>query len=125
MTAPKSFLESLEFYINPKMEKETVYIGKHQLRFKTKLIKDFDLSDGDRLRIGFLKDEPKHVYLIKSDNEQGQLLTSRNNSYQIAFKGIIKKFDLMEPQNARYEIGEREGTKFIKIELPKFGPEKP
>lgn len=125
MNKPNTFLESLEFYINPKMEKDTVYIGKHQLRFKTKLINDFNLSDGDRLMIGFLKDEPAHVYLIKSTDERGQLLTVRNNSYMIAFKGIINKLGLMEPQNCRYEIGERDGIKYVKVILPKFGPEKP
>lgn len=115
--------DQIEFVINPKMEKDTVYLGKHQLRFKTKLVKDFGLTHGDKLKIGFNKEEnPKlHMYLVRCiPGEQGfQFCESKNHTYSIAFKGLFRKLNLLEPTNARYTI-EKAEFDYIKIIIPKF-----
>lgn len=115
--------DQIEFFINPKMEKDTVFLGKHQLRFKTKLVHDFGLQHGDKLKIGFSKDEnPKvNIYLVKClPGEQGfQFCESKNHTYSVAFKGLFKKLDIVEPTNARYTI-EKSEFEYIKITIPRF-----
>ena len=112
-----------DFFINPKMEKQTVYLGKHQLRFKKKLVDEFDLKDGDRIKVGTLKSENpiKHLYLIKGkDDETGFKVVVRYDTYVISFKGMYDKLQMDKPQNARYDIVEMDGVKVVKIVLPKI-----
>jgi hypothetical protein len=110
-----------DFFINPKMEKQTVYLGKHQLRFKKKLVDEFNLKDGDIIRVGFLKSETqkKHLYLVKGNgDETGFKVTIRNHSYAIAFTGIYDRLKIDRPQNALYQLVVMDGVKVVKIELP-------
>lgn len=112
-----------DFFINPKMEKQTVYLGKHQLRFKKKLVEEWGIKDGDRIKVGTLKLEKpiKHLYLVKgNDDEIGFKVVGRNDSYIIAFKGMYDKLQIDRPQNARYEIKEIDSVKVVKIVLPKI-----
>lgn len=111
-----------DFFINPKMEKQTVYLGKHQLRFKKKLVQEWSIKDGDRIRVGLLKSEEpkKHLYLVKgNDEETGFKVVVRNDTYVISFKGMYDKLQIDRPQNARYEIVEMDGSAVVKIVLPK------
>ena len=112
-----------DFFINPKMEKQTVHLGKHQLRFKKKLVEEWDIKDGDRIKVGTLKSENpiKHLYLVKGkDDETGFKVVVRNDTYIIAFKGMYDKLQIDKPQNARYEIVEMDSVKVVKIVLPKI-----
>lgn len=117
-----SSVEQFEFFINPKMEKKTVYFGLNQLRFKRKLVDDFGIKDGDLFRIAFLKKEMpiKNLYLIKtsSDDEIGYKVTFANSSYSMSVKGLKDKLNIRSKGNARYEIIEIDGQKVVKIELP-------
>lgn len=112
----------LEFFINPKMEKQTVYISSHNLRFKMKLVNELSIKDGDIMRVGLDKTEKplRHFYVLKANNDDtvGFKVTIRNNSAVIAFKGMKQKLQIDKAQNCRYELIEVEGMKGIKVKLP-------
>lgn len=112
----------IEFFVNPKMEKETVYMGRHNLRFKMNTVRAFDLKDGDRIKVGIDKTENpmKHVYLVKTEdrNDTGFKVIIRKNSCMIAFKGLYDKLQIQKPQNCRYEIIDFQDKKWIKVLLP-------
>lgn len=117
-------MPELEFFINPKMEKQTVYLGRHQLRFKMKCVKELDLKSGDILMVGLDKNEKplRHLYVLKTDSDSatGFKVILRNNTCTISFKGMYDKLQLQKPCNARYELIKNEKFNGIKIVLPRF-----
>lgn len=116
-------MKDIEWFINPKMEKDTVYVGKHNLRFKMKLVNEWGLKDGDILRVGINPNETplKYFYVVKnneSDKFTGFKLIIRNNSSMISFKGMFDKLQFTKSQNCRYELIEEDGRKGIRVTLP-------
>jgi len=116
-------MKDIEWFVNPKMEKDTVHVGMHTLRFKMKLVKEWGLKDGDILRVGINPNEKplKYFYVVKnndSDKFTGFKLIIRNNSSMISFKGMFDKLQFTHAQNCRYELIEDDGRKGIRVTLP-------
>lgn len=107
------------------MEKQTVYVSSHNLRFKMKLVNELNLNEGDILRVGIDKDEKplKHFYVLKSNDPKvdvGFKVIIRNKSCMIAFKGMKDKLQIQRPGNCRYQIVEVDGSRGIKVKLPEI-----
>lgn len=87
-------------------------------------VREFELKEGDRLKIGLDKSEKplQHIYITKTEdkNDTGFKVVINNNSCLIAFKGLYDKLQIQKPQNARYEIIEFQNAKWLKITLPKI-----
>jgi hypothetical protein len=118
-------MEGIEWFINPKMEKDTVHVGLHTLRFKMKLVHELELKEGDILRVGINPNERplKYFYVVKNneaDKFTGFKVTIRNKSCMISFKGMFDKLQFSRPQNCRYETFEEDGRKGIRVTLPKI-----
>lgn len=105
--------------MNPKMNKETVHIGKNgQLRFKKSFVDQFKIEEGQRFSIGYDASEPKEqitaLYLVR-DDKNGIKVNYSNSSFHMCAVGIAKEFNIDTPAMLFYEPYKDEETEAIKI----------
>jgi hypothetical protein len=111
----------LKIYDNPKMNKDSVFIGKTgQLRFKSRFVKEFGIEKGQVFNIGIDSEEkiPTALYMVKSDNQNGLKVMYGNSQYFLCAKGLADHFGIKTPCQCKYERFTDEGGEYIKLILP-------